>query len=354
MEQIKSKGYGATGSILNSLSEMEFERDAPKADELLIDVLYCGVCHSDLHQVKNDWDNTIYPCVPGHEVIGRVVQAGAGVSKFKAGDIVGVGCMIDSCQTCHSCQEGLEQYCEGPIGWTATYNGPQVPNGTNTFGGYSDKIVVKESFVLSIPNSLDIKAVAPILCAGVTTYSPLKHWNVKAGDKVGVVGIGGLGHMGVKIAKALGAEVTAITHSKEKQQVALELGADKVLISEDEDAMKEYELYFDFVLNTIPDSYDVNEYVPLLKRDGIFVAVGVLGPYKKPLNNQEVAFHRRTISGSLIGGIAETQEVLDFCAEHGIIPDTELIPIQDINKAFDRMEDEEVRFRYVIDMASLK
>jgi uncharacterized zinc-type alcohol dehydrogenase-like protein len=214
--------------------------------------------------------------------------------------------------------------------------------------------VVKESFVLSIPNSLDIKAVAPILCAGVTTYSPLKHWNVKAGDKVGVVGIGGLGHMGVKIAKALGAEVTAITHSKEKQQVALELGADRVLISENEDAMKEYELYFDFVLNTIPDSYDVNEYVPLLKRDGVFVAVGVLGPYKKPLNNQEVAFHRRTISGSLIGGIAETQEVLDFCAEHGIIPDTELIPIQDINKAFDRMEDEEVRFRYVIDMASLK
>jgi uncharacterized zinc-type alcohol dehydrogenase-like protein len=354
MEQIKSKGYGATGSILNSLSEMEFEREAPKADELLIDVLYCGVCHSDLHQVKNDWGNTIYPCVPGHEVIGRVVQTGAGVSKFKTGDIVGVGCMIDSCQTCHSCQEGLEQYCEGPIGWTATYNGPQVPNGTNTFGGYSDIIVVKESFVLSIPNSLNIKAVAPILCAGVTTYSPLKHWNVKAGDKVGVVGIGGLGHMGVKIAKALGAEVTAITHSKEKQQVALELGADRVLISEDEDAMKEYELYFDFVLNTIPDSYDVNEYVPLLKRDGVFVAVGVLGPYKKPLNNQEVAFHRRTISGSLIGGIAETQEVLDFCAEHGIIPDTELIPIQDINKAFDRMEDEEVRFRYVIDMASLK
>ncbi|GAB2556981.1 NAD(P)-dependent alcohol dehydrogenase [Spirosoma aerophilum] len=357
-EAIKTKGYGASGSLLGgkSLEPMEFERQPPKADEVLIDILYCGVCHSDLHQVKNDWSNTIYPCVPGHEIVGRVVQKGDAVTKFNVGDVVGVGCMIDSCGHCHSCEEHEEQYCEGPVSWTATYNGYMKPDGSgfNTFGGYSTNHVVKESFVLKIPDALDIKAAAPILCAGVTTYSPLKHWGVKAGDKVGVVGLGGLGHMAVKLAKAMGAEVTVLTTKEEKRGSAEKLGADKVIISEDKDAMSANELTLDFVLITIPDKFKINPYVKLLKRNGSLVTVGLLGPYEGTLNNQEVAFHRRSVSGSLIGSIAETQEVLDFCAEHGILPDVEMIAIQDINDAFDKMMDEEVRFRYVIDMQSLK
>ncbi|HEX8462566.1 MAG TPA: NAD(P)-dependent alcohol dehydrogenase [Segetibacter sp.] len=353
MSQIKSKGYGVKNSIFSTLKPIDFERTEPKDDEVLIDVLYCGVCHSDLHQVKNDWGNSVYPCIPGHEIIGRVTVAGSQVTKFKTGDIVGVGCMIDSCGHCHSCNEGLEQYCEGPKSWTATYNGPMKADGTNTYGGYSNNLVVKESFVLRIPAALDISKAAPILCAGITTYSPLKHWNVKQGDKVGIVGIGGLGHMGVKIAKALGAEVTAITTSKEKQAAAEALGADHVLLSKDEDAVKKAELSFDFILITIPDPFDVNEYIDLLKRDGSLVTVGLLGPYKKPTVNMNVAMHRRNISGSLIGGIQETQEVLDFCAEHNILPDCEIIPIQQINDAFEEMQKGEVRFRYVINMQSL-
>jgi uncharacterized zinc-type alcohol dehydrogenase-like protein len=354
MEAIKSKGYGAKGSIFSSLDKIEFERQAPKQDELLIDVLYCGVCHSDLHQVKNDWDNTVYPCVPGHEIIGRVTEAGSGVKKFKVGDVVGVGCMIDSCGSCPSCREGEEQYCEGPKGFTATYNGPVKPDGSNTYGGYSVNIVVKEDFVLRIPEALDIKKAAPILCAGVTTYSPLKHWKVKAGDKVAVVGLGGLGHMAVQLAKALGADVTVITTTEEKRSAAIDLGASEVLLSEDENAMKAHELAFNFILITIPDPFDINPYVSLLKRDGVLVTVGMLAPYKKGTDNNEVAFHRRSIAGSLIGGVRETQEVLDFCAEHGILPEVEMIKMQDINTAFDRMQKEEVRFRYVIDMQSLK
>ncbi|MCO5937145.1 NAD(P)-dependent alcohol dehydrogenase [Mucilaginibacter sp. RB4R14] len=356
METIKAKGYGTSGSIFNSLSIMEFERNAPKEDEVLIDVLYCGVCHSDVHQVKNDWKNTIYPCVPGHEIIGKVTAAGSGVTKFKVGDTVGVGCMIDSCGVCPACQEQLENYCEGPVSWTATYNGHMKPDGSdfNTYGGYSTNLVVKESFVLRIPDALDIAAAAPILCAGITTYSPLKHWGIKPGDKVGVVGIGGLGHMGVQIAAAMGAEVTAITRTEEKREAAQTLGAKDVIISENEEEMAAHELKFDFILNTIPDPYDINKYINLLKRDGTIVAVGVLAPYQAPTNNMEVAMHRRSVAGSVIGGIAETQEVLDFCAEHGILPNTELIKIQDINKAYDKMLDEEVRFRYVIDMQSLK
>ena len=356
MQAIKAKGYAAKGSIFNSLSLMEFEREAPKDDEVLIDVLYCGVCHSDLHQVKNDWKNTIYPCVPGHEVVGRVSSAGSAVSKFKIGDIVGVGCMIDSCGVCPSCRDHVENYCEGPVSWTATYNGYMKPDGSdyNTYGGYSTNLVVKESFVLKIPESLDIKAVALILCAGVTTYSPLKHWGVKAGDKVGVVGIGGLGHMAVQIAKAMGAEVTAITHTEEKRKAAMELGAKAVLISDNEDEMGKAELYFDFILNTIPDPYDINTYINLLKRDGTIVAVGVLAPYKAATNNMQVAMHRRSVAGSLIGSIQETQEVLNFCAQHNILPEVEMINMQDINDSFSKMLDEEVRFRYVIDMQSLK
>ncbi|WP_132055584.1 NAD(P)-dependent alcohol dehydrogenase [Pseudocnuella soli] len=354
MEQIKSRGYGVKNSVFTRLKPIDFERQAPGADEVLIDILYCGVCHSDLHQVANDWDNTVYPCIPGHEIIGRVVSAGASVTKYKAGDIVGVGCMIDSCGTCPSCSDGLEQYCEGPKGWTATYNGPIKPDGTNTFGGYSNNIVVKESFVLRIPEALDISRAAPILCAGITTYSPLRHWKVGAGSKVAIVGLGGLGHMGVQLAKAMEASVTVITTSKEKESEAKALGAHNILLSEDKDAMTAAEASFDLILVTIPDPFDVNPYVSLLKRDGTIVTVGLLGPYKKPVVNMEVAMKRRSLSASLIGGIAETQEVLDFCAEHNIMPEVEMIPIQDINKAFKKMQEGEVRFRYVIDMQSLK
>jgi uncharacterized zinc-type alcohol dehydrogenase-like protein len=356
MDSYKVKAYGATNSIFSGLKEMEIERYAPKPDEVHIEVLYCGVCHSDLHQVKNDWKNTIYPCVPGHEVLGRVKEAGSAVTKFKVGDIVGVGCMVDSCGTCPACQEKEENYCEGPVSWTATYNGYMKPENEdfNTFGGYSTDIVVKESFVLRIPSALDIKAAAPILCAGVTTYSPLKHWNVGPGQSVAIVGIGGLGHMAVQIARALGATVTAITRDKDKRAAAEQLGAHEVLISTDSDAMKAHELKFDFILITIPDAFDLNDYVTLAKRNGVITTVGLLGEYKAPLNNQEVLMHRRSVSASLIGSIAETQEVLDFCAEHNIAPEVEMIDMQDINKAYDKMQDEEVRFRYVIDMASLK
>jgi uncharacterized zinc-type alcohol dehydrogenase-like protein len=314
------------------------------------------VCHSDLHQVRNDWANTVYPCIPGHEIVGKVVQAGNAVTKFKVGDVVGVGCMIDSCGTCSSCQEGEENYCEGPVSWTATYNGYMQPDGSgfNTFGGYSTNIVVKESFVLRIPDKLDITRAAPILCAGVTTYSPLRHWNVKEGDSVAIVGLGGLGHMAVQLAKAMGAQVTVVTHSEEKRLPAQALGAHEVLIESDKTAMKAHELAFDFVLITIPDPFDINPYVKLLKKNGSLVTVGLLGKYKSPVNNMQVAFHRRNISGSLIGSIAETQEVLDFCAEHAIMPEVEIIAMKDINNAFSRMLDYDVRFRFVIDMQSLK
>ncbi len=359
MEAIKTKAYGAKASLIDrfsSLSRMDIDRSAPKSDEVLIDVLYCGVCHSDLHQVRNDWANTIYPCVPGHEIVGRVAETGSGVTKFSVGDIVGVGCMIDSCGQCHSCTGGDEQYCEGPVSWTATYNGYMKPDGSgyNTFGGYSTSIVVKDSFVLKIPDALDIKAAAPILCAGVTTYSPLRHWQVKEGSKVGVAGLGGLGHMAVQLAKAMGAEVTVLTTKEEKRADAERLGAHQVLISDDKKTMTANELTLDLILITIPDKFDVNPYISLLKRNGSLVTVGLLGPYKSPANNMEIAMHRRSMSGSLIGSLKETQEVLDFCAEHAIAPEVEIIPIQDINKAFDRLMDEEVRFRYVIDMESLK
>ncbi|MBC6991988.1 NAD(P)-dependent alcohol dehydrogenase [Hymenobacter sp. BT491] len=356
MQTFPTKAYGATGSVFNKLAPMDIERVAPKADEVHIDILYCGVCHSDLHQVKNDWHNTIYPCVPGHEIIGRVVEAGSGVTKFRVGDLVGVGCMIDSCGVCPACQEKEENYCEGPVSWTATYNGYMKPQNKdfNTFGGYSTNIVVKEDFVLRIPEGLDPQAAAPILCAGITTYSPLKYWKVGPGQSVAVVGIGGLGHMAVQLARALGASVTAVTRDKEKQADAEKLGAHEVLISSDAAAMKAHELKFDFILITIPDAFEVNDYVKLAKRNGVITTVGLLGPYKAPLDNQEVAMHRRSVAGSIIGGIAETQEVLEFCAEHNILPEVEMIKMQDINDAFDKMQDEEVRFRYVIDMQSLK
>lgn len=352
----KVPAYGASGSLFNGFSRMEVERCLPVRDEVQIEILFCGVCHSDLHQAKNDWKNTIYPCVPGHEIVGRVLTVGRGVTRFKVGDLVGVGCMIDSCGRCKSCRNGEENYCEGPVSWTATYNGYMKPKDTtfNTFGGYSTQIVVREAFVLSIPRQLDPAGAAPILCAGVTTYSPLKHWKVGKGSKVAVVGLGGLGHMAIKLAKALGAEVTGITSTEAKRAAAMKLGAKQILNTSKKHTLERHEAAFDFVLNTIPDSYDLNDYVKLVKRDGVIVAVGLLGPFAKPLDNHEVASQRRTVSGSLIGSIAETQEVLDFCAKHRISPDIELIPMEEINQAFDRMTDKEVRFRQVIDMASLR
>ena len=354
---IKTKGYGAQGSFFNSLKRMDFDREEPKNDQVQIDILYCGVCHSDLHQVKNDWGNTLYPCVPGHEIIGKVVATGSSVTKYKVGDTVGVGCMVDSCQECAPCQHGDENYCQGPNSFTATYNGYQQPQPgveMNTYGGYSDTIVVKESFVLRIPDSLDIKSAAPILCAGVTTYSPLKHWNVKAGDSVGVVGLGGLGHMAVKLATAMGANVTVFTTDKEKSSDALSFGAKKVIESSDDDAMKEAKSSIDFLLVTIPDPFDVTPYVPIMNLNGSIVTVGMLDEYKKPLNNMKLAVSRLSVGGSLIGNIAETQEVLDFCAEHNILPATQMIKIQDVNDAYDTMLDKEVHYRFVIDMQSLR
>jgi uncharacterized zinc-type alcohol dehydrogenase-like protein len=357
MSGIKTKGYGAKGSIFNSLNRMDFEREAPKEDEVHIDVLYCGVCHSDLHQVKNDWGNTVYPCVPGHEIIGKVLATGSAVTKFKVGDTVGVGCMIDSCGVCDPCQHDEESYCQGPHSFTATYNGymkadPEVK--FNTFGGYSDSLVVKESFVLRIPDSLNIEAAAPILCAGITTYSPLKRWNVQPGDSVGVLALGGLGHMAVKLASAMGAEVTVFTTDKEKVEDAIRFGAKQAIVSSDEDAMKSAEKSLDYLLVTVPDSFDLTPYISLMKLNGSIVTVGLLGEYKKPVNNMNLAMSRISISGSLIGGIADTQEVLDFCAEHNILPETKLIKIQDINDAFSDLLKKDVHYRYVIDMQSLK
>ncbi len=362
---IKALGYAAKHSF-SRLKPMEFERDEPGPGEVRIEVLYCGVCHSDIHQVKNEWGNTVYPCMPGHEAVGRVTQAADG-GRYKVGDLVGVGCMIDSCRSCEPCREGDENYCEGPNSWLATYNGPMIASKKavggqnvygrdNTFGGYSNVLVVREEFVLRISEGLAPEQAAPILCAGVTTYSPLKHWGVKPGDKVGVVGLGGLGHMAVKLARAMGAEVTVFTTSADKKADAEALGAAHVTI-EKEVTGKAEELTatpgsFDLILSTVPEKHDVNAYVALLKRDKSLVIVGALEPMA-PVNNQAVAFHRRSVSGSLIGSIAETQEVLDFCAEHGIASDVQVIPIQEINTAMKRVEKGDVRFRYVIDMATL-
>lgn len=294
--------------------------------------------------------------MPGHEIVGRVDEVGSAVTKFKVGDIAGVGCMVDSCGVCPACREKEENYCEGPVSWTATYNGYMKPENEdfNTFGGYSTNITVKEDFVLRIPDGLDSSAAAPILCAGVTTYAPLKYWGAGPGKSVAIVGIGGLGHMAVQLARAMGATVTAVTRDKDKREAAEQLGAHEVLISTDSDSMKAHELKYDFILITIPDAFEVNDYVKLAKRNGVITTVGLLGPYKAPLNNMEMALHRRSVAGSIIGSIAETQEVLYFCAENNILPEVQMIDMQEINNDYDKMLDEEVRFRYVIDMASLK
>ena len=359
---IKSTGY-ATNHSFTDLSPIVFEREDPAANEIAIEVLFCGVCHSDIHQVKNEWHNTVYPCMPGHEVVGRVSSVGTAVTRHKVGDLVGVGCMIDSCRACEPCTSGEENYCEGPNSWLATYNGPMVPaakapTGTNhygrdnTFGGYSTSLVVAEDFVLKIPAALKPEVAAPILCAGVTTYSPLKHWGVESGDKVGILGFGGLGHMAAKIAVAMGAEVVLFTTTEEKIPAAAPFGATAVL-STDEDAVKKHKASFDFMLSTIPEKSDLTPFLPLLKRDASLVVVGALEPLS-PVNNMQTAGHRNSVGGSLIGSIAETQEVLDFCAQHNIGPEIEIIDIKDINEAFDKVEKGDVRFRYVIDCATLR
>ena len=355
-------GYAAQHSS-SALKPMSFERDDPARNEVEIEVLYCGVCHSDIHQVKNEWSNTVYPCMPGHEVVGRVSRAGSAVTRHRVGDMVGVGCMIDSCRHCDPCRAGEENYCEGPNGWLATYNGPMVaakmaPGGVNgygrdnSFGGYSNLLVAAEDFVLRIPPGLRPEVAAPILCAGVTTWSPLRHWGVKAGDAVGIVGFGGLGDMAAKLARAIGAEVTIFTRTPEKLAEAERLGARGVLAG-DRDALKALKNSFDFMLDTIPEKHDVNPFVTLLKRNRTLAIVGALEKLA-PENNQERVMHRKSVAGSLIGSIAETQQVLDFCAEHQIGPDIQLIAIQDVNDAYEKVQGGEARFRYVIDMASLK
>jgi uncharacterized zinc-type alcohol dehydrogenase-like protein len=345
------KAYGATAST-EDLKPLDIERRATGKDDIKIDITYCGVCHSDIHMARNDWKGASYPVVPGHEIIGRVLEVGANVSTHKVGDLVGVGCMVDSCQTCSSCQQDLEQFCEN--GATFTYNSPDKHlEGKQTYGGYSTSVVVDEKFVLRIPENLDEAATAPLLCAGVTTWSPLTHWKVKNGDKVGVIGLGGLGHMGVKFANALGAHVVMITTSPEKGKDAKRLGAHEVLVSKDQAEMKKHQGSFDFILNTIPVGHEMDPYLGLLKIDATMVLVGAIEPLK-PFSGGNIIMGRKRIAGSLIGGIKETQEMLDFCGKHNITSDIELIDMQNINTAYDRILKNDVTYRFVIDMKSLK
>ncbi|MBS1796604.1 MAG: NAD(P)-dependent alcohol dehydrogenase [Acidobacteria bacterium] len=347
----KAVAYGNNHSF-TSLGPLEIERRVPGAKDVAIEVLYCGVCHSDLHQASNDWGNTVYPCVPGDEIVGRVTVVGADVTKFAPGETVAVGTMVDSCRQCEACRQGLEQYCEGPKGATQTYNGPFKPDGTNTFGGYSEKIVVDEHFVFKIPDGLDVRRVAPLLCAGLTTYSPLRHWQIGPGQKVGVIGLGGLGHMGVKLAVALGADVTVFSRSAAKEADAKRFGAADFVLWNDPEALAALESSYDFLLDTIPYEHDLNPFVRLLRRDGTLTVVGLLLPFSDATNNMEVAFHRRNLSGSLVGGVPETEELLKFCAENDILPEVEMISIEDVNDAHQRMKNGEVRYRYVIDVAA--
>ncbi len=345
------KAYAAT-SATSPLAPFNVERRDVSEHDVHIEILYCGVCHSDLHQAHNDWSNSLYPMVPGHEIVGRVVEVGGAVKKLKVGDLAGVGCMVDSCRQCSACEEGLEQFCDqGP---TLTYNGKERGSERLTFGGYSERIVVDDRFVVKVPRNLDLKAVAPLLCAGITTYSPLRHWKVGPGQKVGVIGLGGLGHMGIKFAKALGAHVVMITTSATKGEDAKRLGADDVLVSKDADAMARHAKSFDFLLNTVPVEHDVNPYAALLKRDCTMVMVGVITALEPPLQGYSLISGRRSIAGSLIGGMPETQEMLDFCAQHDIVSDVEMVDIQNINETYERLAKSDVRYRFVIDMGSLK
>ena len=348
MSQVKA--YGAKASDAD-LKQLDIKRRELLPNDIHIEIDYCGVCHSDIHQVRNDWKNSKYPVIPGHEIIGHIVAVGKDVTKFKEGQKVGVGCMVDSCQNCEACDEGLEQYCEN--GMTATYNSPDEHLGGQTYGGYSEEVIVDEKFVLNVSEKLDLKAVAPLLCAGITTWSPLKQCNVQKGDKVGVVGLGGLGHMGIKFAHALGAHVVMITTSPSKSEDAERLGADEVLVSKNEEDMKKHANSFDFILNTVPVGHDVNPYLNLLKRDKTMCLVGAIEPLKG-VNGGALIVKRKRLAGSLIGGIQETQDMLDFCGEHNIVSDVEMIDMQNINTAFERIISSDVKYRFVIDMQSLK
>ena len=345
------KAYGAHAAD-KPLEALDIERRIPGVHDVQIDIAYCGICHSDLHTVRSEWPGTLYPCVPGHEIVGHVSAVGAQVTRFKVGDTVGVGCLVDSCGHCASCNEGLEQYCEK--GMVGTYNGPTLDAPGHTLGGYSQRIVVKDDFVLRITHAPEqLAAVAPLLCAGITTYSPLRHWKVGPGSKVGIVGIGGLGHMGVKLAHAMGAHTVAFTTSDTKRQDAKALGAADVVVSRNAEEMAAHAGSFDVILDTVAASHSLDAYTMLLKRDGVLVLVGAPAePHPSP-NITALIFKRRAIAGSLIGGIAETQEMLDFCAARGIVSDIELIPAQQINEAYERMLKSDVKYRFVIDSASL-
>jgi len=342
----------AAHSPTEPLVPFRFDRRDPRPDDVVIEILYCGVCHSDVHNVRNDWGRARYPMVPGHEIIGQVAGVGAEVTHFKVGDIVGVGCLVDSCRTCEPCKHGLEQHCEN--GFTSTYNGIDRHDGSATLGGYSERVVVSEAFVLRVPEGLEPTSAAPLLCAGITTWSPLRHWKVGQGSRVAVVGLGGLGHMALKLAKALGADVTLFTRSKGKEADALRLGADRILLSTDAQQMAEVKNRFDLIIDTVPYVHDLNPYIPTLALAGTIVLVGYLGPLDPFLNTTPMIMGRRSVAGSVIGGLPETQELLDFCGEHGISPDVEMIRIQEINQAYERMLRSDVKYRFVIDMASLK
>ncbi|HLI04920.1 MAG TPA: NAD(P)-dependent alcohol dehydrogenase [Terracidiphilus sp.] len=348
----KAKAYSAA-SPGSGLAPTTIQRREPAEDDVQIEILYCGICHSDLHQVRNEWEGlmpTVYPCVPGHEIVGRVTKVGPAVKNFKPGDIAAVGCMVDSDGTCPECKAGLEQFCPN---FVLTYNFPDKHLGGVTYGGYSDSIVVKERFVLRVPSNLDLAGAAPLLCAGITTYSPLRHWGVGKGKKVGVVGLGGLGHMAVKFAHALGAHVVVFTTSPSKKDDALRLGADEVVISKNAGEMNRHAGSFDFILDAVAAPHDINAYINLLARDGNITMVGA--PQQPlPVSVFGLLFRRRSFSGSLIGGIAETQEMLDFCGKHNITADVEVIPIQKVNEAYERLVRSEVKYRFSIDMASLK
>lgn len=346
-----TKAYGAHAAD-QPLQAMHIHRRAPGPGDVQIDIAYCGVCHSDLHTVRSEWTGTRYPCVPGHEIVGRVSAVGSGVEDFKVGDLAGVGCMVGSCRHCDACEEGLEQYCER--GMVGTYNGATDDAPGHTLGGYSQRIVVAQDFVLRIRHPQEqLAAVAPLLCAGITTYSPLRHWGAGPGRKVGIVGIGGLGHMGIKIAHAMGAHVVAFTTSESKRADAHALGADEVLVSRDAAQMKAQRGSFDLILDTVAASHDLDAYTSLLKRDGTLVLVGVPEhPHPVP-NIGNLIFKRRAIAGSLIGGIAETQEMLDFCAQHGIVADIEMIAAGEIDAAYERMLRSDVKYRFVIDTATM-
>jgi uncharacterized zinc-type alcohol dehydrogenase-like protein len=348
---INAAGY-AVRHASDTLAPFNFERRDPGPWDVRIDILYCGVCHSDLHQARNDWQASLYPMVPGHEIVGRVVETGERVSKFKPGDLAGVGCMVDSCRACAPCKHGEEQYCEeAPV---FTYNSPDKHTGGATYGGYSDVIVVDEAFVLRVPETLDPAAAAPLLCAGVTTYSPLRHWKIGKGHKVGVVGLGGLGHMAVKFSHAFGAHTVLFTTSPGKAADARRFGADETVVSKNPDEMAAHLNSFDFILNTVAAPHNLDAYVELLKHDGTMCLIGLpAAPHPSP-NVGNLIMKRRQIAGSVIGGIKETQEMLDFCGSHGIASDIETIPVQKINEAYERMLKSDVKYRFVIDMASLK